>query len=227
MSRVAEVLQAISRHEAERLLTCELAVVTSSFDDADGPDSHTVSVRLKDSGLALQRVPMASALTGGAALPRAGDVVLVLMPRGDLSSAVAIAQVYSDERRPPVFSRDEAALVWPGDAADPETEAVDVRVRADGSERALSVTLGGDQDALLSVRDGTVELTAGGVQVKLAHSSSSDGTVEIAAGGTRVQLAQDGDLTIEAAGTLKLKGVAVEIEADSQLTLNGQTVGIN
>ncbi len=227
MSRLLDTLQAIARHEVGRRTYCELAVVTSSFDDADGADSHSVSVKLKDTGLAISRVPVASGVTGGAALPRQGDVVLVLMPRGDVASAVVAAQVYSDERRPPVFERDEAALVWPGDAADPETEAVAVRAFADGSQRRFSITLGGDSGAAVTVADGAVELTCGGAVVKLGHSSGSDGSVEVAAGGTRIELAQDGDLTIEAAGTLKLKAPTVEIAADAQLTLNGQTVGIN
>ncbi|MBV7335208.1 hypothetical protein KFU94_44605 [Chloroflexi bacterium TSY] len=84
MSRLVEVVQAIARHEVKRHPYLELAVVTSNFDDADGADSHTVSVKLKNSGLAINRVPLASTVGGAAALPRQGDVVLVLMPRGDL-----------------------------------------------------------------------------------------------------------------------------------------------
>lgn len=227
MSRVVEVVQAIARHEVERRPYLELAVVTSNFDDADGPDSHTVSVKLKDSGLALNRIPLASLIGGAAAVPRQGDVVLVLMPRGDLSSAIALGQLYSDERRPPTFTRDEVALVWPGDADDPDKEAVDVRLFSDGSERSLTVSLGGDKDASLIVSNGKVEFNAGGVQVQLSHASDSDGVVNITAGGTKIELAQDGDLTIEAAGVLKLKASSIKIEGDTEVKINGQTVGIN
>jgi phage baseplate assembly protein gpV len=227
MSRVVEVLQAIARHEANQHPYCELGVVTSNFDDDDGSDSHSVSVKLKDSGLAINRIPLASTISGMAALPRQGDVVLVLMPRGDLSSAIAIGQVYSDERRPPTFTRDEAALVWPGDVEDPEKEAVDIRVFSDGSKRSFTVALGGDKDALMSVSDGSIDLTAGGVQLKISHSSDSDGTVDVTAGGTKISVAQDGDLSIEAAGTLKLKAPTIKIEGDTEVKINGQTVDIN
>ncbi|MBV7335207.1 hypothetical protein KFU94_44600 [Chloroflexi bacterium TSY] len=149
------------------------------------------------------------------------------MPRGDLSSAIALGQVYSDERRPPVFTRDEAALIWPGDAEDPEQEAVDLRLFADGSERSFTVSLGGDKDASLSISDGKVELNAGRVQVQLDHTSDSDGVVNVAAGGTKISLAQDGDLTIEAAGTLNLKATSIKIEGDTEVKINGQTVDIN
>lgn len=227
MSRVIEMLQAIARHEADQHPYCELGVVTSNFDDEDGDDSHSVSVMLKDSGLAINRIPLASTISGMAAVPRQGDVVLVLIPRGDLASAIVIGQVYSDERRPPQFTRDEAALVWPGDAEDPEKEAVDIRVFSDGSERSFTVTLGGDKDASMSVSDGSIELTAGGVQVQISHSSDSDGAVTVTAGGTKIELEQDGDLNVEAAGTLKLKAPSIKIEGDTEVKINGQTVAIN
>lgn len=227
MSRVIQVLKAVAQHEVQRRPWCELAGVTSSFDHADGADSHTVSVQLKDSGVALPRVPVASWATGLAALPRPGDVVLVAFPRGDLASAIVVGQVYSEQRRPPEFTRDELALVWPGDAEDPATDAVDVRIKSNGAGRSLAISLGGDKDAVLTVRDGEIQLQAGGVQIQLSHSSDADGQIAITAGGTRMQLAQDGDLTIESTGQLKLKAASIQIEGDTQVTINGQTVGIN
>lgn len=227
MSRLVDIVGAIARHEAERYPSVELGLVTSNFDDADGPDSHTVSVEFKDTGLTLPRVPVLSGITGAAALPRQGDLVAVLFPRGDLSSAVVLGPVYSADRRPPAHTRDEVALVWPGDASDPETEAVDIRVASDGSARSVKVALGGDKDALLAIEDGALALTAGGATVRVAHSSGSDGVVEAAAGGTRIELKQDGDLTIEAAGKLVLKAPQVEIEGQTQVTINGQVVEIN
>jgi uncharacterized protein involved in type VI secretion and phage assembly len=227
MSRVVEHIKAIARHEVARRSWCEFAVVTSNFDDGDGDDSHTVNVKLKDSGVSIPRAPVASFATGAAALPRQGDVVLVAFPRGDLASAVVIGQVYSDQRRPPVFTRDEVAMVWPGDVSDRDKDAVELRIKADGSSRSLTVALGGDKDAKLTVSDGTIQLLAGGIDITLTHSSSSDGTASIAGGGTKITLAQDGDLTIESAGALKLKATSIKIEGDTSVTINGQTVGIN
>jgi len=227
MSRVVETIQAIARQEAAQHPYVLLGVVTSTFDDGDGADSHSVSVQLKDSGLAINRIPLVSTVSGVAALPRQGDVVLVLLPRGDLSSAVALGQIYSDQRRPPSFSRDEAAFVWPGDAEDPDTEAVDMRVLANGQDRQVTIALGGDQNATCTIRNGEISLRAGGVQIQLRHTSDSDGTATVTAGGTKIELAQDGDLKIEAAGTLSLKATAIKIEGDTEVNINGQTVGIN
>ncbi len=227
MSRALAALQAIARYEAGRRPMCELAEVTSVFDGGDGADAQSVSLTLKDSGLPLGRVPVATGLTGLAALPRIGDLVVVLFPRGDLGSALVVAQVYSDQRRPPSFVRDEAALVWPGDTDDPDTKGVRVSVSADGSSRKLSVTLGGDLDASLTVSDGTIELVSGKVTFRLHHASDTDGTAELSAGATKVSLAQDGDLTLESKGTLTLKANKIALEGDTQVTINGQTVEIN
>lgn len=225
MSRILHTLRAVARHEYERKSFCELGVVTSLFDAAD--DAHSASVKLKDSGLVLPRVPVASAITGGAALPRIGDVVVVLFARGDLSSPLIIAQVYSDVRRPPQFDRDQLVLSWPGDADGDEAKVVRVEVGASDDKRELNVVLGGDLDARVSISDGVIELTSGGVSFKLEHASSSDAKASLTAGGTKIEVAQDGDLTLESAGKLTLKAREVVIEGDTKVKVGGQIVEIN
>lgn len=227
MSRVVDTVKAIARHEINRHPACELAVVTSVFDGEDGDDTLSVSVKLKDTALSIPRLPVMVGLGGMAALPRVGDVVVVLFPRGDLASAVVIGQIYSDQRRPPEFVRDEIKLSWPGDAEDPDTDAVSVSVIGTSGERAVEVALGGDSDAKVVIKEGEISLLAGGVQVKLAHGSSSDGTIEVSGGGTSITLAQDGDLTLESKGILTIKANKIALEADTQLKVNGQTVEIN
>jgi phage baseplate assembly protein gpV len=227
MSRLIEMLRAIIRHEMKGRTFCEFGMVDSVFDKGSGDDAHSVSVTLKDSGLALPRIPLASGCSGMSVLPRQGDLVLVVMPRGDLSSAVALSQVYSEKRRPPQGTADEAVLVWPGDTDDADNKAIDLRISSDGTTRSFTIKLGGNKDATFTVSDGSITLKAGGVQVAVTHSSSSDGQVEISAGGTTITAKQDGDCTVQSAGTLKLKGASVKIEGDTDVTINGQTVGIN
>lgn len=227
MSRVGDALLALARHELEQRSFCELAVVTSSFPGSEEPDGQSVSVQLKDSGLAIPRVPVMTTVTGFGGLPREGDVVVVLFARGDLNSPVVVGQLYSDERRPPEFERDELKLVWPGEVEDPEEEAVQLSIKLDGETRSLSVSLGGDKDATVTVTDGEISLVAGGVSCKLSHASDSDGRIDLEAGGTKISLEQDGDLKLETSGTLALKGSEVTIEGDTSVKVNGQTVEIN
>lgn len=227
MSRLGESLAALARHELDKRSFCELARVTSTFPGSEENDGQTVSIQLKDSGLAIPRVPVAVGLTGVGALPREGDVVVVLFPRGELASPIVVAQVYTDQRRPPKFERDEIKLVWPGEVDDPETKAVQVSVKVVDDARTLALTLGGDKDASLTLEDGTLTLVAGKVKLVLSHSSASDGRVELSAGSTKIVLEQDGDLSLETSGKLKLKGSEVAIEGDTSVKVNGQTVEIN
>jgi len=227
VTRLVNSLQAVARYEIERRTYCELAVVTSVFDGDDGDDAQTVSIRMRDSGEVITRVPVAMPLTGLAALPREGDVVLVAFVHGEPSSPVVVGQVYSDARRPPQFKKDEAVLQWPGDTDDPDAGAVMMVVKSDGSDREMRIALGGSKDALVRVADGSVELTSGGVSLALTHSSSSDGTAVLSAGGTKLELAQDGALEITSATDVKIKATKIELNADVSLKINGQIVEIN
>jgi hypothetical protein len=227
VSRLVSSLQAVARYEVERRTYCELAVITSVFDGDDGDDAQTVSIRLRDSGEVITGVPVAVPLTGLAALPRVDDVVVVVFAHGEPSSPIVVGQVYSDARRPPQFTKDEAFLQWPGDADDPDSDAVVVAIKSDGSDREMRIALGGDKDALVRVADGAVELTSGGVELSLSHSSSSDGKATLSAGGTKVELAQDGDVTIMSAKNLTIQATKIELKADVSLKINGQTVEIN
>jgi phage baseplate assembly protein gpV len=222
VSRVAELMGAFARDQAERRTFCELAVVTSVFDDSSGDDSHTVSVKLKDSGLALRNLPVAAWATGLACLPRVGDVVLVLFPRGSLVSGIVFGQVYSDERRPPQFTKDEVALVWPEGQED---RAV---LRLDGTDDPKArIAVGGDDEVSVELKKGQIQIVASGVALRLSYGGSSDGVVSLEAGGTKIELKQDGDLSVTASGKLTLRGAQVSIEADGPVKINGATVDLN
>jgi len=222
VSRVAELVAAFARDQAERRTFCELAVVTSVFDDASGDDSHSVSVKLKDTGLALRNLPVAVWATGLACLPRVGDVVLVLFPRGSLVSGIVFGQVYSDDRRPPTFAKDEIALVWP------EGQEDRAAIRIDGTDDPkISLAAAGDGEVAIELKKGEIRLTASGVALRLTYGGSSDGAVTLDAGGTKVELKQDGDLSVTAAGKLTLHGAEISIEADGPVKINGTTVDLN
>jgi len=222
VSRVAEVLSAFARHEAERRTFCELAVVTSVFDDAAGADSHTASVMLKDSGLALEHLPVAAWASGLGCLPLVGDVVLVLFARGALASGIVVATVYSDARRPPTFTKDEIALVWPGGGEDR------VALRLDGGdEPSARLQVQSENDVAISMKKGELRIAASGVAVTLSYGGGGDGMVALEGGGTKIELKQDGDLTITAAGRLNLKGTEIRMEADGPVRINGATLELN
>ncbi len=229
MSRLATTIQAIARHEAQRRPACELGVVVARFDNDGGgqEDAQTVNVRLRDTGLVVPNLPVAVAVGGVAGLPRPDDLVLVVFPGGDLTAGIVVGVVYSEVRRPPAFQPDDLVLVWPGDAEDPDADAVQVRVGKDDEGRHVDIKLLGDKKAELHVSEGQISLSAAEASVVIAHSSDSDASITLKAGDASVRIKQDGDVEIKTSGKLVIDADSLEFKGRSSIKVNGQTVEIN
>ena len=61
----------------------------------------------------------------------------------------------------------------------------------------------------------------------MTQSSGSDGKAELQVGDSKIVVEQGGDVTIEAAGTLKLKATKIEISGDATVKVAGQTIDLN
>lgn len=222
MSRVVSLLGTVAQHEVRRQPVCELARVVEVFDGADA-NGHTVSVQLKDSALALPHIPVASGASGMAVLPRVGDIVLVLFPRGDMNSAVAIGHIYSSDRRPPQFDKDEAVYLFPGDAGDNTSDVIELRVSVKNG-RKVKIALGGDQDTSITLADGKIDLASGDVSVSFREQETR---LELKVGDNRMTFADGQGITIDAGTKLTLKASEIAIEGDLKVKVKGAIVELN
>ena len=124
MESVVGVMKRVAEHEARRILTTELGVVTAVFPHADegDADNYQVSVQLKGrmtpdgQRMELRRVPVATPYLGFAAIPNVGDLVLVQFIGGDVNAPVITGRLYNDEDRPPPNLNDELLLRHKKDA---------------------------------------------------------------------------------------------------------------
>jgi phage baseplate assembly protein gpV len=205
---LVDVVTAIVRSELRKVHTAELGVVTALAPHAADGDkaNYACDVRLRDSGLELRRVPVATARIGLVAIPNVDDLVLVQFVGGDLHGAVITGRLYNDVDRPPVAAARECVYECP----DP----------ADSGVRRLAVKL--PNGNTLIVDDDTVVVDVGGTTITVKNG----GDVEVAskakvviksAGATEV--ASDGDLSLKASG-------AVTVEAGGDLTLKGMSVSV-
>lgn len=238
MTSMVETLQAIVRQELARLRVTELGVVETLYPHAaaDDEDNYGCDVRLKNSGLVLKRVPVATGHVGTAAVPNTGDLVLLAFDGGDVNQPVIVGRLYDDEDRPPLNRADEVIFRLP--LAEPDDKTVKAAVRNHQDEspaRRIEVEMPPKIAVLLD--DGSVTATAGRTELKLDQPGGSGGTVTVVAGSTRITLDQDGDVTVEATGSmsltargdLKLEGRSVSIkgltsaslEAGTQATVKG------
>lgn len=219
MSTIVSTIQGIVRQELRRVRVTELGVVEAVYPHSDDDnDNYGCDVRLKNSGLLLKRVPIATGHIGTVAIPNISDLVLLTFDKGDVNQPIVIGRLYNDEDRPPLNNPDEVIFRLPLAEADDKTIKAAIRNIQDSTPpREILVEM--SPKITVRISDGTVRATAGKTEMKLDQPDGSGGTVTVVAGRTKITMNQDGDITVEAAGAMTLK-------AARDLTLEGQNVTI-
>jgi phage baseplate assembly protein gpV len=201
-----EIIQAIVRDELATRRVAEIAVVTEQFTHADGGDksNYECSVRLRDSGLELPRVPVATQRVGLAAIPNVDDLVLVHFVGGDLHAPVISGRLYNDVDRPPQAKANEWVYLCP-DAAE------------SGVRRAHLEFPNGNT---VTLDDDKTVIDAGGTKITI----SNGGDVAIHAEG-KILIDSGGDTEIKSQGAVAIKaGKGIELSAQTDVTIEGLSV---
>lgn len=220
MSTIINTIQEIVRNEMRQTRVAELGLVEAVYPHAgsDDNDNYGCDVRLKNSGLLLKRVPIATGRIGTAAIPNEGDLVLLVFDKGDVNQPIVIGRLYNDEDRPPLNDSNEVIFRLPLAEDDEKTIKAAIRnISANDPARQILVEM--TPKISLHVNDGTVHAVAGKSEMKLDQTSESGGTVTAMAGSTKITMNQDGDITIEAAGSMTLK-------ANRDFSLEAQNITI-
>ncbi len=209
-----DTIRRIVREEIGRTRTAELAVVQEQHPHAseDDGDNYACTVRLRDSGIVLRRVPVATQRIGAASIPAIDDLVLVSFVGGDLNAPIITGRLYNDVDRPPVNDDSQFVLHLPPGAADDEAVHLELHT---GAAREILLTLGQSLSLTLRDDDPVVELQVGDGKALLQIDSDGAVTLE-----TQAKLALKG-------GEVTLEGDSVTVEAAGELTLKGATVNIN
>jgi phage gp45-like len=191
-----ETIQRIVQEELGRLRTAELGVVERQHPHAGASDkdNYACTVRLRDSGIVLEQVPVATPRIGAVSIPAVGDLVLVEFIGGEVSHPVIVGSLYNDQDRPPV-------LHLPLGAGD--SDAVRLELRS-GQKREVTLRLGDGLVIQLRDDDPVVEVKAAGGKAVL--KIERDGTVSLNSQ-AKVNL-EAPEINIKATGQLNLKGDA-------------------
>lgn len=208
----------IARHEARARAGAGIGKVVDLFPADGGQKDHACSVEMVSSGLVLPRVPIAVGAMGFAAIPAIDDLVLVIFVDGDHNAPVVAGRLYHPDQDPPKHGRDELVLALPSGEDDP---ALQFSVLG----KKPSITLKLKDDVSLTLEGSKVVVAAG--EITLTLETAGGGRAEIAAGGSKLTVKKDGDVTLEAAGKLKLKGTEIEISGDAKVKVSGGQVEIN
>jgi len=210
---MVQLLRAIIRDELARQRGPQLGIVTAvqPRDSASSENNHQVNVRLRESGVELQHVPVAVARLGISVMPKVDELVLIVFIDGDLNAPVVVGSLYDETISPPVGKGAELVYM-PTDPDDSSIRRLHFEL-ANGSlmtvdDDKLTVTLGGTE--LVINRDGDVTLTSA---AKLEVKAQSDITMEAS-----------GNLELKAQGNVKINGVAVTVEGSGTAKLKGPAV---
>lgn len=214
MSELLDSLRGLVRQELARRRSPALGLVTAVFSrqNASSDGNHQVSVRLRDGGVELPRVPVAVGRLGLSALPSVGDLVVVVFVDGALNAPIVVGAVYDEQSQPPIADPDQV-VYQPQDAV--------------GGERRLHLEL--PNGLTLTAQDDGVSVVAGGTEVRVDR----DGDLSIKVSGS-INLEAQGDIRIEASGSLdllgqagaKLSGATVLAEGQGEAKLKAPSVSL-
>ena len=221
MTTIVSTIQEIIRQELRAVRIAELGLVEAVYPHAgeSDEDNYSCDVRLKNSGLLLRRVPIATGHIGTAAIPNIGDLVLLTFEKGDINQPIVIGRLYSDDDRPPLNNPDEVIFRLPLEKADNETILASIKNHADQSP-PREVLLEMPPKLTVKITDGTITATAGKTEMKLDNPNAGGGTVTVLAGGTQITMNQDGDVKIEVMGSMSVKANAnLSLEANGNISI--------
>ncbi|MBI9093056.1 MAG: hypothetical protein JEZ12_27915 [Desulfobacterium sp.] len=99
-----DTIRRIVQEEVRRVRTAELGVVEEQHSHAEesDKDNYGCTVALRDSGIVLKKVPVATQRIGTVGIPAVSELVLVQFIGGDINATVITGRLYNDEDRPPV-----------------------------------------------------------------------------------------------------------------------------
>ncbi len=209
----------IARHEAESRATAGIAVVVDTHLTSGQDNDHAVSVKMRDSGLVISKVPIAVGMLGFAAMPEPGDLVVVVFMEADFNSPIVVGRLYHPEKNPPDQEDQNVVVSLPAGDANPATHLSMSR----NTEAHIRLSLGDDCTVELVPDTATIILG----DIKLEMTGGGGGRAEIAAGGSTIVMKADGDISISSQSKLLLEGTEVEIKGQSKVVVQGAEVKLN
>lgn len=213
-----ESITRIARHEANSRATAGIGIVVELFPAGDSEPDYAVSVKMRDTGLVLPRVPIITGATGFAAIPSVDDVVAVVFMDGDFNAPVVVGQLYTPSKEPPKHDDDSIVLRLPAGSDEPE-----LNIEIKRAKPSCTLTL--SENVSLEVLKDSVAVKVG--DMNLVLTTAGGGRAEIGAGGSNIVMKKDGDIAITAKTKLTIEAQEIEISGQSQVKISGAKVDIN
>lgn len=227
-SNIVEVIRNIAQMEIKKIHTTELGIVTSVFPHASDSDkdNYECNIRLKDKGVELRKVPVATQQIGFVNILHTGDLVLVSFIGGNINSPIIVGRLYNEIDRPPT-SEQEEIVYKPPYTKDTNLRRLNIvlpegTVNVEFHDDMISVIVG--KSSITATDTGEIQIKSEGVQQKI--SIIADGDVSIEA--QNISIKSRMETTIESGTGMAIKSDALaNIESTGPMTLKGAIININ
>lgn len=183
MSDIINVLRAIIRDELRSLRLGDIAVVSKAYPHAEGDQhNHECDVELRESGLLLTKVPIATPHIGMVSAPQEGDLVYLSYVGGDPSRPVVVGRLYSEKYSPPEHEAGEVHIVSnPGGKASIVLDKAESVIVSAGEtiitiKKDDTIAITGKKDLTIEV-DGNVSLKCNDCKI------DASGNIDLGSGG--------------------------------------------
>jgi hypothetical protein len=227
-SNIVEVIRNIAQMEIKKIHTTELGIVTSVFPHASDSDkdNYECNIRLKDKGVELRKVPVATQQIGFVNILHTGDLVLVSFIGGNINSPIIVGRLYNETDRPPT-SEQEEIVYKPPYTKDTSLRRLNIvlpegTVNVEFHDDMISVIVG--KSSITATDTCEIQIKSEGVQQKI--SIIADGDVSIEA--QNISIKSRMETTIESGTGMAIKSDALaNIESTGPMTLKGAIININ
>ena len=227
-SNIVEVIRNIAQMEIKKIHTTELGIVTSVFphsSDSD-KDNYECNIRLKDKGVELRKVPVATQQIGFVNILHTGDLVLVSFVGGNINSPIIVGRLYNETDRPPT-SEQEEIVYKPPYTKDTNLRRLNIvlpegTVNVEFHDDLISVIVG--KSSITATDTGEIQIKSEGVQQKI--SIIADGDVSIEAQNISIKSRMETKIESGTGMTIKSDALA-NIESTGPMTLKGAIININ
>jgi uncharacterized protein involved in type VI secretion and phage assembly len=227
-SNIVEVIRNIAQMEIKKIHTTELGIVTSVFPHASDSDkdNYECNIRLKDKGVELRKVPVATQQIGFVNILHTGDLVLVSFIGGNINSPIIVGRLYNETDRPPT-SEQEEIVYKPPYTKDTNLRRLNIvlpegTVNVEFHDDMISVIVG--KSSITATDTGEIQIKSEGIQQKI--SIIADGDVSIEA--QNISIKSRMETTIESGTGMAIKSDALaNIESTGPMTLKGAIININ
>jgi uncharacterized protein involved in type VI secretion and phage assembly len=227
-SNIVEVIRNIAQIEIKKIHTTELGIVTSVFPHASDSDkdNYECNIRLKDKGVELRKVPVATQQIGFVNILHTGDLVLVSFIGGNINSPIIVGRLYNETDRPPT-SEQEEIVYKPPYTKDTNLRRLNIvlpegTVNVEFHDDVISVIVG--KSSITATDTGEIQIKSEGIQQKI--SIIADGDVSIEA--QNISIKSRMETTIESGTGMAIKSDALaNIESTGPMTLKGAIININ